>query len=75
MMKIKNGKAADELNLMSEHLKLGGQIICNVLKVLFDRIVKQKKIPDIFKSGIITPVYKKHNKPLEEPNSYRRISL
>ena len=75
MMKMKNGKAADELNLMSEHLKLGGPTICNVLKVLFDRIVKQKKIPDIFKSGIITPVYKKHNKPLEDPNSYRRITV
>jgi hypothetical protein len=27
------------------------------------------------KSGIITPVYKRHDKPLEDPNSYRRITV
>ena len=32
-------------------------------------------IPSIFKSGIITPVYKRHDKPLEDPNSYRRITV
>ena len=73
--KMKNGKSPDELNLMSEHLKFGGQIVPVVLKALFDRILQERDIPEIFKSGIITPIHKSHGKPLQDPNSYRRITL
>ena len=56
---------------MSEHLKYGGPLVVHTIKILFDRILCEKNIPDSFKCGLITPTYKKHNKPLEDPNSYR----
>ena len=46
-----------------------------MLKPIFDNIYINGDIPSIFKSGIITPVYKRHDKPLEDPNSYRRITV
>ena len=29
----------------------------------------------MFKLGYITPIYKKHSKPIHDPNSYRRITI
>ena len=46
-----------------------------MLKQIFDNIYINGDIPSIFKSGIITPVYKRHDKPLEDLNSYRRITV
>ena len=46
-----------------------------MLKQIFDNIYINGDIPSIFKSGIITPVYKRHDKPLEDPNYYRRITV
>ncbi|CAG2222864.1 unnamed protein product [Mytilus edulis] len=40
--KMKNGKSPDELNLMSEHLKCGGQIVPIILKALFDRVLQER---------------------------------
>ncbi|CAG2231442.1 unnamed protein product [Mytilus edulis] len=73
--KMKNGKSPDELNLMSEHLKCGGQIVPIILKALFDRVLQERDVPEIFQSGIITPIHKSHGKPLQDPNSYRRITV
>ena len=33
------------------------------------------KVPEMFKMGYITPIYKKQGKPLFDPNSYRRITI
>ncbi|CAC5385373.1 unnamed protein product [Mytilus coruscus] len=68
--KMKNGKSPDELNLMSEHLKCGGQIVPIILKALFDRVLQGRDF-----SGIITPIHKSHGKPLHDLNSYRRITV
>ena len=35
------------------------------------KVFKEGTVPTCFKSGIITPVYKKQDKPINNPNSYR----
>lgn len=72
---LKFGKAPDELSLTSEHLRYGGSKLVQVLHVIFEKIWNECYIPKCFKSGVITPIYKKNNKPLEDPNSYRRITV
>ncbi|KAK3098774.1 hypothetical protein FSP39_022998 [Pinctada imbricata] len=73
--KLKNGKSADENNITGESIKFGGSVLIDYLQILFGKIVSEKEIPEPFKCGIITPIYKKNNKPLEDPNSYRRITV
>ena len=72
---MSNGKAPDELSVMVEHLKYGGIIVARMLEQLFNKIYTSGIVPEIFKSGIITPIYKKQGKPLDDPNSYRRITV
>jgi hypothetical protein len=36
------------------------------------RTYEEGHIPDVFN---VTPVYKKHGKPIDDPNSYRRITV
>jgi hypothetical protein len=72
---MKNRKAPDELSLVAEHFRNGGPIVCYILEKLFNKIYEEGHIPDVFKCGIITPVYKKHGKPIDDPNSYRRITV
>ncbi|CAG2230108.1 unnamed protein product [Mytilus edulis] len=50
--KMKNGKSPDELNLMSEHLKCGGQIVPIILKALFDRVLQERDVPEIFQKEL-----------------------
>lgn len=72
---LKPGKSPDEYSLMAEHLKFGGPSVIYILKHIFDSIYTSGDIPSIFKSGLITPIYKRQDKPLEDPNSYRRITV
>ena len=73
--KMKNGKSPDGDGIMAEHLKFGGTVLLEYLQKLFNTIILEQKIPDQFKNGIITPIYKKQNKPIWDPNSYRRITV
>jgi hypothetical protein len=75
LVTMKNRKAPNELSLMTEHLKNGGPIVCYILEKLFNKIYEEGHIPDVFKCGIIAPVYKKHGKLIDDPNSYRRITV
>ncbi|CAG2213888.1 unnamed protein product [Mytilus edulis] len=69
------GKAADCANLTSEHLKNGGQIVISAVTKLINMIFDVCSIPDLLKLGIATPVYKRKGKPLDDPNSYRKITV
>ena len=42
---------------------------------LASRIINTCEIPTLFKHGLITPVHKGNDKPLDKPNSYRRITV
>jgi hypothetical protein len=56
---MKNGKYQDEQLLSAEHFKFGGPSLIYLLKSIFEKIFKEGTVPNCFKSGIITPVYKK----------------
>jgi hypothetical protein len=73
--RLKAGKALDENGLSAEHIKYGGKLLIPVLTRLINAIVDRGKIPELFKTGLITPVFKKNNKPKDNPDSYRRITI
>ena len=75
LVTMQNRKAPDELSLVAEHLRNGGPIVCCILEKLFNKIYEEGHIPEVFKCGIITPVYKKHGKPIDDPNSYCCITV
>ena len=60
---LHSGKAADELGLTAEHFKTSLSIAITFLQICFNTILKDKQIPDIFKTGIVTPVLKKRKEP------------
>ena len=64
------GKAADEYDIVAEHLKMAGVVIISYATKIF----KNKTIPDIFKTGILTPVLKKL-KDATQMNKYRGITV
>ena len=66
---MKNNKAADMSGLTAEHTKFGGDVLVDCLTSVVNDILKSGKIPDVFKQGVITPVYKKQGKPANDPNS------
>ena len=45
------------------------------VEAVLNAIFRPSKMPEIFKLGYITPIYKKHGKPIHDPNSYRRITI
>ena len=71
---LNTGKSGDEYGLFAEHLKPVKDVLIPLLKDLFNKIIMERKIPDQFKSGIITPICKKgkSNKSLD---SYRGITV
>ena len=42
---------------------------------VLNSVFRYGKVPEMFKMGYITPIYKKQVKPLYDPNSYRRITI
>ena len=75
LLTLKNGKAADSTGITSEHLKNGGDVIVTVLTKLINNLCKNTSIPDMFKLGLVTPVHKRKGTPLQDPNSYRKITV
>ncbi|CAC5394868.1 unnamed protein product [Mytilus coruscus] len=71
---LNSGKAGDEYGLFAEHLKLAGTEITPVLKLVFNKIIKERRTPEHFKTGIIIPVCKK-GKDSSLLDSYRGITV
>ena len=59
MDKMKSGKAPDEYGLSAEHFKPARQCLTPIITNIFNQIMKEKSVPAIFKTGIITLVLKK----------------
>jgi hypothetical protein len=76
IVKMKNNKAGDERGVTSEHLKFAGprSSLAEVIAKVLNSIVKRKRNPDLFSSGIVHPVPKK-GKDIKHPDSYRRITV
>ena len=55
-------------------LKFGGNALLEHVTKLTKRNINSCEIPNLFKHGLITPVHKGHDKPMDKPNSYRRIT-
>ena len=71
---LSNGKAADSHGLSAEHLKFGGEIIVDHLTNIVNFIFNNGIIPDMLKSGIVTPVLKKGKEP-SSPTNYGGITV
>lgn len=68
---LHSGKAADELGLTAEH---SPSIVVEFLTNCFNAIIKEKQTPEVFKTGIVTPVLKNGKNPMSMDN-YRGITV
>jgi hypothetical protein len=71
---LKTNKAADMYGITSEHFKCSHPILESILVDLFNKVVKEKSIPNQFKHGVIVPV-PKPKKSAKNPDNYRRITI
>ena len=72
-LKLKNNKAADIMNLTSEHFKFGKGAMDDYLLALLNFIVEKKSVSPVLKEGLLTPIYKKGDK--SDPSNYRGITV
>ena len=70
----RNGRAADIKGLKSEYLKYG-EVVADCVADLANRIFDSCDIPDLFRHGLITPIHKGQDKPLNLQFFYRRITI
>ncbi|MEW8547096.1 MAG: hypothetical protein AB2693_26575, partial [Candidatus Thiodiazotropha sp.] len=73
ILRLKSNKAADYMDLTSEHLKYGGHCVEAYLVNLVNFIFAAKRVPPVLKSGQITPIFKKGEKT--NPANYRGITV
>ena len=73
--KLKMRKACGPDGVLAEHLNYGGQPLHTWLLKIFNCIVELEVIPDMFKYGSITPVYKGGGKDPLDKISYRGITV
>ena len=59
---INKGKAADIYGVTIEHILNAGEAAIDFLLELINQIFNTGEIPDILKTGLLTPVYKKRRK-------------
>ncbi|MES9879262.1 MAG: reverse transcriptase domain-containing protein [Sedimenticola sp.] len=71
---LNSGKSQDESNLTAEHLKFAGPIVLPCIVTIFNMILETKTIPDVFKSGVLTPIHKK-GKDARLVDNYRGITV
>ena len=71
---MKNNKAAGPDNIPAEVFKCGGTLLLSQLHQLIVKIWENEVIPDDFKDGIITTIYKKKG-DRSECGNYRGITL
>ncbi|CAC5391622.1 unnamed protein product [Mytilus coruscus] len=74
VQQLHSGKATDELDLAAEHFKNSPTTVTHFLTNCFNNIFNNHHIPDIFKSGMVTPVLKKGKNPMLMDN-YRGIAV
>ena len=71
--KLKPNKAADVMNLTSEHFKYGGQCLESYLLNVMNYIISSQNISSVLKEGLLTPIYKKGDR--SNPAHYRGITV
>ena len=76
LLTIKNldsNKARGCDNISMKKIQICGESVALLLKILFEKALKEKKFPDIWKLGHVVPVHKKEEKNLLK--NYCPISL
>jgi len=71
----KNNKSCGYDGIYFEHIKKGGSVLIDCLKLLFRKMCEFGYCPINMIRGILTTLFKKGNKDKQNPNSYRTISL
>ena len=72
---VKRRKPPDSLGVMSEHLKYGWSKLLTFLTKLTNQIFDKGLIPGKFRTGTVTPVFKKKGKAFHDPNNYPKIAV
>ena len=71
---LNQGKAPDVYGVNVEHLVFGGQNLMDVLKLLMNRILLDKSVPNSLKQGILNPIFKNKGSHKDSQN-YRGITI
>nr|XP_053656735.1 uncharacterized protein LOC128705613 [Cherax quadricarinatus] len=74
LRRMKGGKAAGTDGIMTEMLKAGGDIVLEWLVLLFNKCMKEGKVPRDWRGACIVPLYKGKGDKRDCKN-YRGISL
>ena len=74
MSQLNSKKSADEQGLTAQHLKYSGKVLIEEITDIFNSIIAEGKVPQMIKSGILTPVLKKSKDPTLLDN-YRGITV
>ena len=72
---LKLGKSGGYDHLQPEHLRHGGKLLIVWLQQVSNTIIEKEIVPDSFKLGVVSPVYKGNGKDPLDANSYRGITL
>lgn len=70
---LKNNKTGGTDELINEQIKYGSDKIRKIIKIILNNVIKNKKIPIMWKDTRIFTIYKKDD--TNDPNNYRGISL
>ncbi len=72
---LKCGKAQDFTGLHYENFKYASDSVFQTLAELFNRIVKNEELPEMFRKGIIIALFKGGGKDPLDINNYRGITI
>ena len=72
---LKVNKAAGPDDMEPEHLIYGGETLRVHLTAVFNAMVVERYVPEVFKLGMVIPIPKGHNKDLSIPGNYRGITI
>ena len=75
IQRLKKRKAPGTDEITAEHLFEAERELSRPIANCIREIMKTAKIPENFKCGLITPVFKGHGNKPEAPDSYRDISV
>jgi hypothetical protein len=71
---MKKGKAADVFELTVENILYGGDELLYIIHKIIVAITREGHIPDLLKTGLLTPIFKNKGSKLHVAN-YRGITV
>ena len=72
---LKLGTAPGPDQIQPEHIFYGGATLVTHMTALFNPIVEQEYIPQIFQHDVIIPIPKSSDKDPSDPSNYHGITL